>query len=216
MKKVYLPIIIVLIALGFYFYPHRQIEKTDLSNTANTTLNTSPNTADVTLRVADKNLNTSPKLINTVIPKSDLLQKSSSSQVVVNNDSPILLSATTDKTKYTQDEPIEITLSAKNASTSPVTLYFNSGCELNYSINSYSFLRDMVCTASIPSIEIKAGETYVWTSLKHSPSQYVLPVGKQKIIIGITATKVNPFSGETLNYILPLNTSVAVDVIKNK
>ena len=97
--------------------------------------------------------------------------------------------------------------------TNPVILYFNSGCEIDYMINSYRYLQHMTCTASIPKINIKAGETYTWTTLKHLPINYRLPLGKQKIKVGITASQINPFSGDRLEYELPLFTSAEVNIV---
>lgn len=129
------------------------------------------------------------------------------------NESPIILSVTTDKIEYSNEEPIVFTLTAHNSSTSSITLYFNSGCETFYTIGKFDSRVGITCTANIPTETILPNEKHTW-KFTHLPSTHKLLTGSQKINVGITASGRNPFSGEILPYTLPLAVSATVKIIK--
>ncbi|HEY9584591.1 MAG TPA: peptidoglycan-binding protein [Candidatus Paceibacterota bacterium] len=94
--------------------------------------------------------------------------------------SSISYSVKTDKQSYMQDEIINIKITATNSGSEPVTLNFNSGCQVWYSVASYDSSSGQVCSLALTAATIPAYGNKSWT-LTHSPEQYKIPVGSYKL-----------------------------------
>ncbi len=92
--------------------------------------------------------------------------------------------ATTDKLTYTQDEKIQISVSAINNSGETKTLNFTSGCQAYYSVASYDSRNGQACTTALTSVTIPAYGVKTWT-LVHDPLLFRIPVGQYKLLGGV-------------------------------
>ena len=103
--------------------------------------------------------------------------------------------ATTDKSSYSVDEAVNITLTAYNNSALPQTLGFNSGCQTSYSISpaGYDSALGQYCTLALISVTIPAFSNRSWT-MTHLPGAYRLSPGSYTLtarVIGYGSASTN-------------------------
>jgi len=92
----------------------------------------------------------------------------------------VIIGVATDKSTYSDNESIKITVSATNNNSSPVTLNFPSACQVEYSVAFYDSAKDTLCAQITTSVYIPANSTHYW-NIVHSPSTYKIPSGSFKL-----------------------------------
>ncbi|MEK7575452.1 MAG: ice-binding family protein [Patescibacteria group bacterium] len=93
---------------------------------------------------------------------------------------PITYKLTTNKTTYTQDEDLKITITAFNSNSESQTLNFTDGCQVSYEIANYKSSEHTMCTKALTSVVIPPNSSKDWM-LTHRSSDYKIPAGQQKI-----------------------------------
>lgn len=90
------------------------------------------------------------------------------------------------KSSYSQNESIMMTLVAHNQTSTPKTFSFQTSCQIVYRINNsngsnfFDSTNNNACQSTPTSIVIPAFGTYTW-SATHNPETYRLPIGTYKI-----------------------------------
>jgi hypothetical protein len=90
------------------------------------------------------------------------------------------ISVRTDKDSYTQDEPVNIFITAQNNTNIDRTLSWNSGCQTSYMIDDYDSGKNTMCTMSLTSVVIPAHGIKTWT-MTNTPANYRIPVGVHSV-----------------------------------
>ncbi len=106
--------------------------------------------------------------------------------------SPLILSLSTDKTKYTSNEPITFKLKAHNPTDKNITLHYETSCMIKYLINTFDSSKDRKCApiGELPGQIIEAGTDETW-EFTHLPKYYQIPEGEQNVRIEIQSTEKN-------------------------
>src|SRR3989338_5042903 len=91
----------------------------------------------------------------------------------------IYYSVTTNKPTYSQDEKIDISISATNNSGEEKILHFNSGCQVVYAVAYFDSSANQNCTLALTAVTIAPYSAKTWY-LTHIPTRYKIPVGQHK------------------------------------
>ena len=86
----------------------------------------------------------------------------------------------TDKTEYTQNEPIIVTISINNKTNEEKTFNFNTGCQGSYEVAGFDLSKHVECIQS-PSSFTVAPQTSQDIKVTHYPSLEKLPVGTHEL-----------------------------------
>jgi peptidoglycan hydrolase-like protein with peptidoglycan-binding domain len=95
--------------------------------------------------------------------------------------SGVTVSVKTDKQIYTQDESVTFQIVASNTTNEQKTLNFNTGCQVNYTIdNTYNSQAAELCSMSLTSRILPARGTLFW-NVTHASASYKLSPGTHAI-----------------------------------
>ncbi len=138
----------------------------------------------------------------------DTLTKSE--YITVINPEPIIVEVSTDKFSYTQDEIIEISITAQNNTDSTITLEFSNSCQSSYLIDEIEYDRGYpngyyLCTMAFEYLDIPANSTFTWV---HNHSLVITPLGLgSHQLVGSVDTYPNIITSISISFeVLPLIT----------
>lgn len=95
--------------------------------------------------------------------------------------SAITYMVNTDKTSYTQDEKIVVTVKVYNTTDTAQTLNFTNGCQTDYTVAGYNYLASRSCIQAVSGLVIKAHSSHTWT-MTHNPDEFKIPVGTHTLV----------------------------------
>ncbi len=111
----------------------------------------------------------------------DVYYQPASTTIIVQNENTndVIISVSTDKDIYLENEPIPITISAINPTDEAITLYFDTSLHTNYLIgDEFNYVIDMMiaCLPYLNTITIEPNSYYDWEEV-HLPEYYHLSPG---------------------------------------
>ncbi|MES2215868.1 MAG: hypothetical protein V4481_01055 [Patescibacteria group bacterium] len=95
---------------------------------------------------------------------------------VMTNIAGVSYGVTTDKTAYTPNEQIAITVTIYNNSTAPQVFSFKNGCQVSYEVAGFDLAKHVECLPD-PSSFALAPKTSEKVKIIHYPALEKLPVG---------------------------------------
>lgn len=115
---------------------------------------------------------TAPASIATISITPGVSPNISSSPTVTPPPTPIvpILSISLNKSLYVPAETIIVTIKATNPSTSPLTLHWDNGCQVDAVIDDYPTLSGHPCFAGATAVTIPGQESYPWVLTLTAPS----------------------------------------------